>query len=238
MADEESIRETSLHILRAVLPVYLANLLLHGRIDRGRLDDWEYLNEVIHANFDVLEKSGIVHIIHEQFIATAAEAIAANRPFVAVVLIATAVEQALNQCYRDALTTHLSNDDITEMLRSASLADKTGWLLDLVFRNRLPEELAATIKTIAELRNQIVHYKAKPTRDLDDESTGSYYTIEQQLQRLDLADLLRLPEQIIAALEQLAGEMSPDQQLAKDLAERWLMGPTAAAGIVQGELVL
>jgi hypothetical protein len=157
--------------------------------------------------------------VDDQFIESAQEAVTANRPAVAVVLIATAIEHILNMFYREVLETKsdLSTEDTTNVLRS-TFHTKLGWLMLLATKHNLSEELRRRIMQVTELRNAFVHYKA-PIASLDDLKQSGYDALVQQVEAIGLENMLRIPEQLETELETIMREMWPTYKTSQEITE-------------------
>lgn len=114
-----------------------------------------------------------------------------NRSIIAVVLYATYFEHALNDivlagCARSKLDEAIA----MRLIRSASIFDKTGELLTDIGLPELPRIIATSIRKVAELRNEFVHYKWT--------GRGDEETITQ---RKHVTDTIKNAEIAIADLE-------------------------------------
>ncbi|MBE7942865.1 hypothetical protein IM725_20080, partial [Ramlibacter aquaticus] len=144
----------------------------------------------IDAHPEFIDNLKFLVSIDNSFIESARDAIAVNRSEVAIVLISTVVEHQLNMFYREALNErdNLDDDTITKIIRSNSLSDKTGWLFKLVFQDEIDADLQRKLLNLAELRNQIVHYKALP-ENIDNQYSGSHNMIRIKIKELDFDEV-------------------------------------------------
>jgi hypothetical protein len=193
--------EMAKNLRKQLLPVVIRNLVADGRLDVNKLDDREYVDKVLAQNENILDELTAIVEVHGDFLISAKEAINANRPEVAVVLIATAIEQIVNTFYREVLAEkgYLTADEITEIIRTTNMNAKLGWLLAIVADfslDILPEHrLQKDILSLMELRNQIVHYKAVP------KSLWSETPIPQRIQDYGFDKMLEIPEQLLGSLD-------------------------------------
>jgi hypothetical protein len=120
-----------------------------------------------------------------------------------LVLIATVIEHQLNIVYREALSEHdnLDDDSITKIIRNNTLSDKTGWLFNLILRNEMDYNLQKELFKLAELRNQIVHYKAFP-QNIDDDHSGSHNMIRIKIEELNFEEIFTTLTRLSRTLEE------------------------------------
>ena len=209
------------NLLTKIMPAIVRNLLLEGRVDKDKLNDKEYMLNALEKNRDIIDELGVVLIMHEHFLKSAQDAIAANRPEVAVVLIATAIEQIINSFYREVLEEKglLSADEITELIRTTNFAAKIGWLLAIIAEYDVENDFRKEITTVMEIRNQIVHYKAISS------PMTTEHPIKQRIQEFGLDRMLELPndlsELLGEALESVRQE-TPDYKIAMEAVESFL----------------
>lgn len=200
----EDLKETvSKIMMEKFLPGLIRMLIVDGTLDASRLSEVDYIFSVVEANSELAAKLKYFVSIDDDFLESARDAIAANRPEVALVLIATVVEHQLNMFYREALSEcngQLDEDDITRVIKSSQLADKTGWLFKFVLEDELDNRLQNKLRNLAELRNQIVHYKAIP-QSMDDEHGGSRNQIRIKISGLNFDEIFETIRCLSRALE-------------------------------------
>jgi hypothetical protein len=215
--DVEALTEAIEHYRSFPTPlvlVVLREMFSRGIIDSERVDDIDYLRSVILENFDeIVPDVEMLTAIHNNFLDVAEYAIDADKPAVAVVLVATAIEHILNLHYRDLLMRKgMDQKEVKSVIRSTRMEAKTGWLMALAGFPPLPTDLRKRILDLATLRNCIVHYKAKPTR------LGSFEEgwdrLKQQLEDLDLDDVLDIPDELEQVLSSALIKLDPNLQLA------------------------
>ncbi len=145
---DETIKEIEYRkIVETFLPSIIEILLRRGKLDTNRLDDRNYIHDIIRQNPEIFESLTWTTAIDDQFLASAREAISANRPVVAIVLVATAIEHRVNFFYRNVLEVHtgLSKQEATEIIRS-NINIKIGWLMSVVTGYELSNDLKSKIK--------------------------------------------------------------------------------------------
>ncbi len=214
--DNEFLFEFEIVFRENILPNLVRHLIVDGLLDTNRLSDKNYIASVIRFHSkELIDDLPINVVIEDEFLESARDAIAADRPAVAIVMIATSIEHKLNIFYRNAFIeneSNLDNNVITNIIRSNSLSDKTGWLFSFVLHRKMDSDLQKTILELAELRNQIVHYKAIPAKNIDDESSGSHNAILKKLENLNFDEVFKTVERLSDALE---NELL-DLQLSRD----------------------
>jgi predicted RNA-binding protein with RPS1 domain len=204
------------------LPTQIERLLDRKLIDKKRLSDTSYVLGVLEDHPAIFEELTTIPRIEHEFVEAAQDAIAAGRRMVAVVLIATAIEQKLNVFLRHALEAEkrLDSKEATEAIRALQLKDKLGWLFALLAHHRFRDDLKKQILELAELRNLIVHFKGTPVPldSLDEEATP-----DNRVKQLDMTELLELvfwlEAHLIYALAQKRGK-DPNYQAAIAFTER------------------
>lgn len=137
---------------------------------------------------------------------------------VALSLICTVIEHHLNFYYRRALEMHDFPDVyITEILKRSNFNSKLTWLMHLVFRREIPLDEIDYINKVTELRNKIIHLKAKPINKYWD--SGSAGEIRNEINNLDFSVLFQYPEKLQYNLELMLDDEYPDYKKAKELTQ-------------------
>jgi hypothetical protein len=213
-------------ICNQVIPIIIRNLLRLELLEKDKLHDRDYIIKIIGENRRVIiGEMGMNVKIHHEFIEAAKEAFSAHRFEVAIVLLATAIEQSVNFFYREVLNERglFTDKEITEVIRSNNIAPKIGWLLTLVSEYEIYDELQKRVLNLTELRNQIIHHKALPSSNLDDDENGSHNVIEKNIKALDFNNLFSIPDDLSEALdktlEYVREKNSPDYKQAKEILE-------------------
>jgi hypothetical protein len=210
-------------------------------IDSGELDldiaqDLQYLHDLVWAKLDdVIPEMNLTLLVHVDFIEVATHAVDANKPQVALVLIATAIEQILNAGTRWLLeeSKGLSTRQATEVIRRTNIHAKLTWLSELIAPHPLDENLRRRILWIMQIRNAIVHYKAVPFR-IDETSTWDEFGA--RLGQLDFVDLMEIPGRLEMFFESAREETDPTRTLARELADKliaWMGHGHAQAGLAE-----
>ncbi len=92
-------KEFEKRIAKELTRAFLTKILSEGIIDKKKADDIDYIRSVIKEELKECElKINNVVMIHNNFLEFAKDAIDKKEPMIALVLIATAVEQIIN-CY-------------------------------------------------------------------------------------------------------------------------------------------
>jgi hypothetical protein len=218
---EEEVRKCCIAIAGRFMPDILLALLAKQKIDRDRIGDREYVWSVVLENLDMLEEWEAVHVIDEEFIASAKEAAGCGRISVALVLIATAIEHKLNLFYREILEWKcgLGRDDATQVIRNN--ADiKIGWLFNLVIGKDMSEELKKRIRQINQWRNSLVHYKAVPLHINDTSNVRDRILCE--VRETGVEKVLNLPMDLEEELTKVRLEVIALLEESQKLAEAML----------------
>ena len=187
-----------------MLPTLVRNLIIAGMLDTNKLSDKEYIWSVIREHPEFVNNFGISIRIEDSFLQSARDAIALDRPEVAIVLLATFIEHKLNIFYRDTYfesKSDLDNNEITNIIRRNNIYQKTGSLFSNVLQRKMDSDLQKSIRRVADLRNQVVHYKVEPSESLDDENTGSHNKILKELENLDFDEIFETIERLSDVLE-------------------------------------
>jgi hypothetical protein len=214
-------KEVGRTVRNRVIPVLIRQLIANKILDINRLTEGDYILSVIKENTELIDDLRIILFIDEDFIESARDAIAINRPEVAIVLIATVIEHKLNISYRMALSEHdnLDDDSITKIIKNNTLSDKTGWLFNLIFRDKMDSDLQKELLKLTELRNQIVHYKAVP-ENINDDHSGSHNMIRIKIKELNFEEifstLTRLSRTLEEALSNLRLSTDGDYKYAQE----------------------
>jgi hypothetical protein len=187
------------HFLPALIRILIAKKIL----DVNRLSEGDYILSVIKENTEFIDDIRFIVSIDEDFIESARDAIAIHRPEVAIVLIATVIEHQLNILYREALSEHenLDDDSTTKIIRNNTLSDKISWLFNLVLRDKMDHDLQKELLNLAELRNQIVHYKAVP-ENIDDDNSGSHNMIRIKIEKLNFEEIFTTLARLSRTIEE------------------------------------
>ena len=195
----------------------LEKLLLEGKIDETRTDDLKYVWSVVMQNLDLIDNLPLLRQrIDSELLESAKDAAQLGRIPVVVILVATAIEHRLNIFYRDILENYsgLSSDETTEAIRS-NTSTKLGWLLHLVTRDGISDELLKRIKQIFELRNAFVHYKSVIVPiDETDKATE----LIEKVNNIGLETILNTPDEIEGELAAKIWTLMPVYRKADQLA--------------------
>jgi hypothetical protein len=113
-----------------------------------------------------------------------------------------------------------TDEDITKVIKNNNFEDKTGWLMSLVFKTELEQNLKRNIKKLIDIRNAIIHYKAVPftLSDTIDDCKDSHSSIENQIKNLDF-DILSIPDELDEALNAQLIKLNPDLNLVNEMME-------------------
>ena len=183
-----------------VLPTLLKALIKRNMIDPSKSNSKEYLWNLVRENTDLINECNFVLEIQKQFINCAKEQFSLNNYSVGVVLIATSIEQVININLRFLLENFdLSQDEITQVIRSTNIDSKLGWILKIL-SIELSDDLINRVKRVFEFRNVIVHYKAEPYT-IDDVS--NIESIERKIIDFGIDIILDLPKRLDETFQEI-----------------------------------
>lgn len=185
-----------------MLPTLVRNLIIAGMLDTSRLLDKKYIWSVIRDHPEFISNFGVYVEIGDSFLQSARDAIALERPEVAIVLLATSIEHKLNSFYRKYHESKgdLDKNKITNSIRNKKIPAKIAGLFN-VTQVKMDKDLRKSIIKVVELRNDVVHYKVEPSESFDDENTGSHNEILKELENLDFDEVFKTIERLSDVLE-------------------------------------
>ena len=215
-------KETITEGLEYALPQMVHYLVKRGKYENADLNSGLELAKILVENANELPEIIEASIaVSKVFLKWSKKALDEGENFVAIVLIATALEQDLNTCYRFLFReAGLGDEVITKIIKNHNIDSKLTWLLKVAAQTQLDEELRKKVMLIFDIRNSIVHYKAVPSRL--EEDVGSFEKINLELQKLREMNLLELYEQFYSELEKLSSPKDKDWELSLQIAERIL----------------
>jgi len=185
-----------------MLPALVRNLIISGILDTKRLSDKKYIWSVIREHPELINKFGISVEIGDSFLQSARDAIALERPEVAIVLLATSIEHKLNVFYRKYHESKgdLDKNAITNTLRKKKIPAKIAGLFTVTQR-KMDKDFLKSITKLVELRNEVVHYRMEPSESFDDKNTGSHNQILKELENLNFDEIFKTIERLSDVLE-------------------------------------
>ncbi|PZO39865.1 MAG: hypothetical protein DCF19_13345 [Pseudanabaena frigida] len=187
---------------RIFLPI-LKFAISSGLININRLSEADYIFSVMLDNINsITERIVSFDKVNDDFLSSAHDAIAANRLEVAVILLATWVENRLNLFYSETLIIDHNFDfnESKKVIATNNLDNKVGFLFTLVSKLEMDSDLRKRILSLADLRNQIVHNKAQPNR-VNGEIVSSGIKIRQQVEQINFAEIFETIEWLSKTLE-------------------------------------
>ena len=185
------------------LPTLVRNLIISGMLDNNRLSDKKYIWSVIRDHPEFINNVGVFVEIGDSFLQSARDAIALERPEVAIVLLATSIEHKLNIFYRKYHESKgdLGSNEITNIIRNKKIPAKIGGLFSSVTKREMDKDIRKSIIKVVELRNEVVHYKVEPSATFDDENTGSHNEILKEIENLNFDEIFKIIERLSDLLE-------------------------------------
>jgi hypothetical protein len=211
------------YFFAVILPHLLRVLIARGHVTRDMLGDAKRLDAILRKHSRLASESfSVVVALEKMFAEDAFDLWDRGRKYSAVVLFATAVEQALNGYYRLAFlaSSGLSNQEITAIIRTQNLDAKLTWLSRLATNTPFPKALGRRLRAFSEIRNSIVHYKAVPGHpDRGDDSDDA---IKRKLRQLGRVSLRRDFQLLQRFIERTILQHDPSFELAHAAAEQIL----------------
>ena len=210
-----------------MFPQILYSLLKTGDLDRERLDDYEYVWSIIDSHLDSMITNEMKVIVHLEggFLEFARHAFVANKPEVAIVLVATAIEHTVNAFFRDLLDLQqIPEYLIVEILKNNNIRDKLGWLLFLLTRQEIRQGLRNRILHLFDVRNAIVHMKFR-SRELGTIKSGELRYPISDVRDMDIDEVVSLVSDVEQELNNIHKAIDPDLRLAEDIScavNQWL----------------
>jgi hypothetical protein len=190
-----------------IIPHIIRAMLEHGIIDLDRYREPQYILDLLKDDSiigDVLPLIETTVLIHNEFIEMAKLAFENNKKASALVLVATSIEHQFNSFYREILKSkNIDNKVITDIIKTSNFNSKLSWLIKLSSGTNIPDDLSKRIRNIIELRNAIVHYKAKPGKFLELFENSSYKELNDSINKLDFNDVFKMSEDISDFLDAL-----------------------------------
>jgi len=207
-------------IFEYMLPFMVHLLVKKGKYKGIDLEAHHELDKILVENADeCLENVDVPIGVSEMFLKWSKKALDGGDNHVAIVLIAAAFEQELNNCYRFLLREDgFSDEDITKIVKHHNIDAKLSWLLKMTAHTQLGDELRKKVKLIFDIRNSVIHYKAVPSKL--DQDVGSFEKIELELQKLQKMNLINLFEQFYDKLREIIITKDNDWVLSHKIAQK------------------
>jgi hypothetical protein len=203
MEDIHDLDSLGKDLLNGILPSLLKFAISSELISTDRLLEADYIISVVQDNLDLIVESMIsFDQVNDDFLLSAHDAISANRLEVAVILLATWVENRLNLFYSEALIMEHKFDfnESKKVIATNNLDNKVGFLFTLVSKLEMDSDLRKRILSLADLRNQIVHNKAQPEL-LNGKIISSRTKIREQVKQINFDEIFEAVEWLSKTLE-------------------------------------
>jgi len=203
-------------ILRPFIPSIIKKLIEMEIIDINIKYSQQELWKIAAENVEMFDPIYNTEIFYHDFIDFARRAFDEGKFLVGLVLLATSIEQITNIIYREFLgVSNVYGDEATNIIRRLSNDDKLGWFYRVLVGIDLPDDLIAKIRSLNEIRNSIVHYKAKPF-NLDGE--GFHDLIKKRVEQIGYKNLLSIPDELINAFNSGLIDLDENYKYAEELA--------------------
>lgn len=159
----------------------LETAIIHKKMN---LDDLEnkklkdYKDILLDMVKDCSDESGGMNftIAYTEEILKEANSLKSNGKYrLALILYATAIEHHLNEIIQRALLNKIFKTSEIESIMRLDIDSKRTWLFPLLGLPRLSENCSKNIKSIADKRNEFIHYKWKGLFDDESEKLNNKY---------------------------------------------------------------
>lgn len=206
------------NLLRDFLPLLVREMLSRNLINIERKEDSDYLWDVVLKHDYLTQEISFSIRIHDEFIQQSKISIKRKDYFVAIILLATAIEHILNLYFVERLHLQkISGSEIREVIRKTNLDAKTGWLLSIIGEIEIPQKLRQNIMKIVELRNSIVHYK--PLLSTIDEK-GVYGNLTNEIRKLNFDQFQKCPGELESLLQHELNKIDSNRILAAEITQK------------------
>ncbi|WP_028045625.1 hypothetical protein [Cellulomonas sp. URHE0023] len=181
-----------LDLARRLVESFLEGMIAAGLIDPTGMSEAEINAQVLQRldSDPSLIAQSVISISHEDQLLAAAREFGPAKLELAVMMYATWIEHKLNYLLLWGLGKKgFDPREASEIIKTASLHQKTGSTFRLVFDEAFDPDAARGIRTVAESRNRFVHYKWTST-PIDDPFPDD-----------DRDDLIDLAERMVEVLD-------------------------------------
>jgi hypothetical protein len=179
--------------------VGLVELIERDLIDLDNSYNAEYLWERFAEHSAIVAQAPLYFLPDRSFLETATRSADKGQYAVAIVLIATEIEHAINSFYSIALRRKgFSTKEVIRIIRSTNNEGKLTWLLKLTTEEEFGQETLREIRSVFEVRNAVVHFKGTPTTiaNVVADNNSGWFSILSRLSKLDYDHLIELPIQL------------------------------------------
>lgn len=206
---------------KKLIPNIIEQLLKEGKIDISRIDDKNYISDIITENIeDAVESTTINTIDYNSFMKGMRSECENGRPKSAVILAGTCIEHILNHFYQGVLTVkyQLSKEDVSKAISAIGLPDKVSWFFKVITDVEFNEELRQDILSINSIRNKVVHYKPTPS-DINFNG-GSYMKLNEIIATIDFEKIEKTVQDLEKYLEEAENCLNPETLIALSIYEK------------------
>jgi hypothetical protein len=203
-----------------VFPSLVYPLVKAGILRREHAADFDHVRRILYRKRKFAIKRMRMGVAIELTFVDQAEASWKNgHKEVAIVLLATALEQALNGVLRSLIELRgIDPAHTTELIRSHNTVPKLTWFFEMFSGSKLPETMRREVQRIFEIRNAIVHYKAAVCHV--DDNVDSYSLIRKDIIALGRLRVRKVFDRFYTKIWGIARRCDPSLDVALLLGER------------------
>lgn len=203
-----------------IFPSLVYPLVKAGILRREHVENFDYVRRTLYRRKKfALKRMRIGVAIEHTFVDQAEASWKDGHKEVAVVLLATALEQALNGVLRILIELRgIDPEHTTELIRSHNTVPKLTWFFEMFSSSKLPTALRREAQRIFEIRNAIVHYKAAMCNL--DENADSYSLIQKDIKALGRIRVRKFFDRFYEKIWEIARQCDPSLDVALLLGER------------------
>jgi hypothetical protein len=198
-------------------PFVVLPLVRTGIITREHLDDpVAIMKLVLKHRREGIKKSEWCYGIDQEFVEHSVRSWNRGDKFVAIVVYATAVEQLVNFMYQVMLAKHgWKPAHVANLIRNININGKLSWAFEMFTKRKFPSKLRIRIERVFDIRNSIVHFKAKHGHP--DAKTDSYTEVSQRVGSLKRMSISRDFSLMERTFYKAILDCDPHRQLVEDI---------------------
>jgi hypothetical protein len=161
-------------LVRAMMPTVLIPLIRRGHLTNAHLEDIASARRELLVHLHSTLRDTRFHLrVQTEFAEEASAAWRAGKRWIAITLLATALEQCVNITLRIILEAKgYEEGSVTATIKKYNINDKMTWLWQMHTHRQFPERLLSRAQKVFEIRNSVVHFKGAPWK-LDEEADSS-----------------------------------------------------------------
>ncbi len=201
-------------------PSLVYPLVKAGILRREHVADFDHVRRTLYRRKKfAIKRMRIGIAIEHAFVDQAEASWKDGHKEVAIVLLATALEQSLNGVLRSLIELRgIDAAHTTELIRSHNTVPKLTWFFEMFSDSKLPAAMRLEVQRIFEIRNAIVHYKAAMCHL--DENADSYSLIRKDIKALGRIRVRKVFDRFYTKIWDIARRCDPSLDIALLLGER------------------